>query len=256
MLNDLIKSGYQSEPLFATIHGVESAGKSSFAAGAPAPLFLDFEQGSNFLPVDRIHPESYKHCTEIIKMLEAETHQYQTLVIDSIDFAEVLMGDFVSKAHGKKTLEDFGFGSGYKHLAKEFISFLTKLERLRKNRRMNIIIIAHSLIKKYDDPRLQQGYDRYTIKLYHANAERLKESCDFLLFATFMDMTTGGADGQRAKGLSTGKRMLMTERTPAYDAKSRVALAAELEMSWAAFYNAVYPPVAPIQPQQQFPQSA
>lgn len=240
-LSNLIKTGLQSEPIFAVIHGVESTGKSTFAAGAPAPLFLDFEKGTNFLNISRINPDSYKQCLEVIKMLEEEVHEYQTLVIDSIDFAEVMIGDFVSKAHGKKSLEDFAFGAGHKHMAKEFIGFLTRLERLRKNRRMNIIIIAHSLIKKYDDPRLQQGYDRYTIKLYNANAERLKESCDFLLFATFQDMTTGGSDGQRAKGLTTGKRMLMTQRTPAFDAKSRVTLPVEIDMSWGAFFNALYP---------------
>ena len=241
MLKNLVTSGYQLEPIFAVVHGVESAGKTTFAAGAPSPLFLDFEGGSNFLNVNRVKPVDYQQCLNIIKMLENEDHQYQTLVIDSIDFAEVMMGDFVSKSHGKKSLEDFGFGAGHKYMAKEFIRFLTRIDRLRKNRRMNIIFIAHSLIKKYDDPRLQQGYDRFTIKLYHSNAERLKESCDFLLFATFLDLTTGGTDGQRAKGISSGRRLIMTQRTPAYDAKSRVNIPDELDMSWAAFYNSLYP---------------
>ena len=256
MLKDLIKSGYRNAPLFVAIHGVEGCGKTTFAGGAPAPLFLDFEQGTNFQNTSRIHPESYKHCTDILTMLETEDHQFQTLVIDSMDFAEVMMTDYVAKRHGKPTMEAFAYGSGYKHLAKEFISFLTKLESLRTNRQMNIIIIAHSLVKKFEDPRLDQGYDRYTIKLYHANAERLKEACDFLLFATFKDKLSDEQNNRRIGQL--GVRKLMTERRPAYDAKSRTFLPEELDMSWNAFYSAIYPgqPQVNTQPQQQAPQQS
>ena len=242
MLNDLISSGCQPLPLYVCLYGAEGCGKSTFAAQAPNPLFIDFERGSNFINVNRIQPGDYLQFIEILKMLEKEQHSYQTLVIDSVDFAEEMLTDYVCGMNGKKNLEDWGYGAGYKYLAKAFMNFLSAVERLRHSRQMNIIHIAHSAIKKFEDPRLQQSYDRYTLKLYHANAERLKESCDFLLYASFQDMTTGGNEpGDKPRGISTGKRQLMTHRAPAYDAKSRVVIPAQLDLSWSSFFNALYP---------------
>ena len=244
MLNDLVSAGCQTLPLFVTLYGPEGCGKSTFASGAPKPLFIDFENGSNFLDVNRIQPQSYLQFIEILKMLETEEHAYQTLVIDSVDFAEEMLMDHICEVNGKKNLEDWGYGAGYKYLAKAFLNFLSGIKRLRQLRGMNIIFIGHSAIRKFEDPRLQQSYDRYTLKLYHANAERLKESSDFLLYASYQDMTTGGASDQRggkAKGISTGKRQLMTQRAPAFDAKSRVNIPGQLDLSWSSFFHSIYP---------------
>jgi len=241
MLKNLIQNGYVAAPVNLVIYSAEGVGKSTFAANAPAPLFIDFEKGSNFLNVSRIKPDSYGHFLEILKMLETEEHQFQTLVVDSVDFAEQLISDYVCRQHKKNNIEEWGYGAGYKYLAKEFINFLNTVDRLRLHKAMNIIFIAHSTIKKFEDPRLQQSYDRYTLKLHHSNADRLKESCDFLFYATYQDMTVGGADNTKARGISTGKRQLMTQRTPAYDAKTRVPLPTELDLSWQAFYEALYP---------------
>ena len=252
MLNDLVSAGYKTLPLFVTLYGAEGAGKSTFASQAPKPLFIDFENGSNFLDVNRIQPKSYLQFIEILKMLETEKHDYQTLVIDSVDFAEEMLSDYVCEMNGKKNLEDWGYGAGYKYLSKAFFNFLSGVERLRQVRGMHIIFIAHCSIRKFEDPRLQQSYDRYTLKLYHANAERLKESSDFLLYAGFQDMTTGGgsnSQGGKAKGISTGKRLLMTQRAPAFDAKSRVNIPEQLDLSWSSFFHSIYPQESQVQKQ-------
>lgn len=242
MLNDFISAGFQALPLNICVYGAEGCGKSTFASQAVKPLFIDFEGGSNFLDVNRVKPVNYLQFLEILKALESEEHSYQTLVIDSVDFAEEMLMDYICNLNGKKNIEDWGYGAGYKYLSKAFMHFLAGIDRLRHKRGMNIIYIAHSSIKKFEDPRLQQSYDRNTLKLNHANAERLKESCDFLLYACFQDMTTGGNDqGGKPKGISTGKRLLMTHRAPAYDAKSRVQIPAEMDLCWSSFFQAVYP---------------
>ena len=68
MLKNIIENGYVATPVNLVIYSAEGVGKSTFAANAPTPLFIDFEKGSNFLNVSRIKPDSYGHFLEILKM--------------------------------------------------------------------------------------------------------------------------------------------------------------------------------------------
>ena len=49
-----IKRGVQQRPQRVIIYGPEGVGKSTLAAGLPAPLFLDTEEGTQHMNVDRI----------------------------------------------------------------------------------------------------------------------------------------------------------------------------------------------------------
>ena len=48
-----IKRGVQQRPQRVIIYGPEGVGKSTLAAGLPAPLFLDTEEGTQHMNVDR-----------------------------------------------------------------------------------------------------------------------------------------------------------------------------------------------------------
>lgn len=49
-----IKRGVQQRPQRVIIYGPEGVGKSTLAAGLPAPLFLDTEEGTQHMNVDRM----------------------------------------------------------------------------------------------------------------------------------------------------------------------------------------------------------
>jgi hypothetical protein len=83
-----ITTGKQTRAQRVVLYGVESVGKSTFAAQFPKPLFLDIEQGTSHLDVDRCDINSWKQLTE--SLAEAKATDYQTLVIDSADWAERL----------------------------------------------------------------------------------------------------------------------------------------------------------------------
>jgi hypothetical protein len=77
---------------------------------------------------------------------------------------------------------------------------------------------------------MDEGWDRYELKLSKQVGPLVKEWSDLLLFANYRTRIVEGADGRnRAKG---GKeRVLFTERTAAWDAKNRFGLAPEIPMT-------------------------
>ena len=54
MTLDAITRGKIEKPLRLLVIGVDGVGKSTFAAAAPSPIFLDAEDGSNNLDVARL----------------------------------------------------------------------------------------------------------------------------------------------------------------------------------------------------------
>jgi hypothetical protein len=103
------------------IFGPEGIGKSTLAAQFPAPVFLDTEGGTHHLDVARLPaPKSWDDVTRAITAPATEAHDFKTLVIDTIDWLEKLLVDYVCKQANKASIEDFGYGKGYVVLAEEF----------------------------------------------------------------------------------------------------------------------------------------
>jgi hypothetical protein len=77
---------------------------------------------------------------------------------------------------------------------------------------------------------MDEGYDRFELKLTKQSGPLVKEWADCILFANYKTRLVAGEDGRtRAKG---GKeRVLHTERAAAFDAKNRHGLAPELPMT-------------------------
>ena len=81
-----ITSGKIQKPLKALVYGPEGIGKTTFASKFPKPLFIDAEDGSNHLNVDRTQrPTSWTMLKGIIEELTKDAQGYKTLVIDTAD---------------------------------------------------------------------------------------------------------------------------------------------------------------------------
>lgn len=226
-----VTRGVVDAPLRVLLYGVPGVGKSTFAAGAPAPVFLGAEDGTNHLNVARFPaPHSWRDVLDAVRELEGQK-DYKTLVIDTVDSLEPLCWRaVVDKDPKAKTIEDVGggFQKGYVAAVDEWRVFLAALERLRANG-MWIVLLAHSQVKPFKNP---QGpdYERYTLKVeakYAAPA--LVEWVDDCLFAQFEAWTT---EEKRPKGLSSDVRIIRTRRTAAYDAKNRHGLPEHMPLSW------------------------
>lgn len=234
-----VVKGKLEQPVRVLLYGVEGIGKSTFAAGAPAPIFLGPEDGTAQLDVTRFPaPESWVDVMEAVRVLTVEEHGYQTLVLDTLDWAEPLLWDFICKRDKHASIEDYGYGKGWNAAVDEWRVFVAALERLRKAKRMHLILLAHSWIKAFKDPE-SEGWDRHELKLNAKAGGLLKEWVDAVLFANYETVAHKDSKTKRVRGISTGARFIYTQHRAAYDAKNRYSLPDELPLNWDDFEAAV-----------------
>jgi hypothetical protein len=227
------------KPIRCMVFGIHGVGKSTFAADAPSPIFLCSEDGTAQLDVARLPtPRSWADVLEAIRVLTHEEHDFKTLVIDTLDWLEPLCWAQVCAAGGKAAIEDFGYGKGYVAALDVWRGLIARLEQLERTRKMHIVLLAHAAVKKHDDPFAGQ-FDRYRMKLHEKAGDLLAEWVDALLFARHEVAAVKGAKDSKARGVSSGARILHTQWTAAFDAKNRFGLPEEMPLSWADFEAAV-----------------
>ncbi len=242
-------TGKVEKPQRVVIYGPEGIGKSTLASAFPAPVFLDTEGGTIHLNITRFpQPEGWEEILGLIAQLGQSEHNFQTLVIDTVDWLERLLIEHICRKAHKDGIEDFGYGKGYTYLAEEFSRFLQSLEPLR-NRGMHLVMVAHSTIRKFEQPDAAGAYDRYELKLSKQCAPLLKEWCDLLLFVNYFTKVTE-TDG-RKKAVGGKERRIYTAHCAAFDAKNRHGLDDVLPMEFAAIAH-----VFPATGQQSAPKAA
>lgn len=244
MLSDLIRTGPTHEPVRIVLHGVEGVGKTTFAAGAPDAVFIGPEDGGGDLNIDRIVVTTWVDFILAIGSLTSDPHKYRTLVIDTIDFMERLCQQSIAK--GKPLAQvDGGFGNGYKASVEEQARAVHSLEVLRSKRRMNIIALAHTDVRRFDDPE-DAAYDRYQLNMHKDAAKLWLGWADVVMFANYDIKVRVASGGNTPDALKKGKavdkdppRVLYTARRPAFDAKNRYSLPFEIPLSWKDFADAI-----------------
>jgi hypothetical protein len=236
-----ITYGRQVKPIFAVIHGPDGVGKSTFASQAPEPVFVGLEKGSDQLPVARLpRPETLGVFLNQLGGLANQEHPFKTIVVDSIDWLEPLIWKQVCAEGQVRTIEDYGggFGKGYIRALEIWRGILNQLTGLAQ--RFHVILIAHSKIKRFDDPKLPTGYDRYIIAVNDMAASAVRQAVDAVLFASFNEKVKQVAKSSPDnRGLGEGQRILHTEHRPAFDAKNRFNLSFEMALEWRVFAEAV-----------------
>jgi hypothetical protein len=238
-----VVKGKIAKPLRVVLYGLEGVGKSTFAAGAPAPIFLGAEDGTSELDVHRFtQPRAWADVFDAITELSTAEHGYQTLVIDTLDWLEPLCWRHVCanvRDQGGKqcaAIEDFGYGRGYTAALDEWRRLTSALEALIAKRGMHMVILAHSHVKAFKDPGFE-AFDRHEMKLNIKAAGLWREWVDAVLFAAH-DLSTVEKAG-RVRGVMTDARFIHTQRTAAYDAKNRYDLPPRIALDWSDFFEAV-----------------
>lgn len=230
-----VKSGKIAQPFLGVVFGVDGVGKSTFAAQMPSPIFLGTEQGTANLDVHRFpQPQSFQDVLSFIKALMTEEHNYQTLIVDSLDWLEPLVWDHVVYAAQNskiKNIEDFGYGKGFVAANEEWRKMISLVSQLREKKKMNFLAIAHCQVKAAQDPQAMNDYNRYVLKLNEKAAALWREFVDCVLFANFETLTAEDKKG-KVRALGDGARCLYTERRPAFDAKNRFGLPFQMPLDW------------------------
>ena len=228
-------------PRRVLLYGTHGIGKSTWAAAAPGAVFLPTEDGCRDIPAVNAFPllTSYEELTQAIYELATERHSFRSLVIDSLDWAEKLVKDYVIRKNGVKSIEDIGYGKGYVQVAEWWLKMLGLLDQCNKS--MNIICIAHSQIERYNNPDTDP-YDRYSPSLDKRTSPMVQEWADEVFFASYKVYTTSTDDGPkktRTRGIGGDNRIVYTVERPSHYAKNRLRLPEELPLDFAAYWDYV-----------------
>jgi hypothetical protein len=219
------------------IYGPEGIGKSTLASKFPDPLFIDTEGGTANLDIQRFDgkPSSWAALGECVKYV-ADNKCCQTLVIDTMDWAEQLLVDNILHTHQKKGIEDFGYGSGYVYVAEGMKAFLNTLQTLIDNDICNVVLLCHSQTRKFELPNETGSFDRYELKLGKKTGSQtaplVKEWADMILFCNYeMHAVATDKEGKKFKGRG-GERVMFTTHHPCWDAKNRFGLAEKIPLDY------------------------
>jgi hypothetical protein len=233
-----IQQGANPRAPLIVIHGAPEAGKTTFAAGAPAPIFIRAEDGLGINDVPTFPVvQSIADVMSAIESLYGE-HSYKTLVIDSLSALEPLIWEQVAKDQDKDNIEDIGFGRGH-ILAMDYWRDIVKACMGLAKSGITPVLIAHSEIVKFDPPD-GEAYDRYQIKLHKRAFAYLYEQADIIGFAHKpVYVKKAEKDDRSGKAKSKGNRILRVSESPAVIAKNRFAMPDELPLQWSAMEQAV-----------------
>lgn len=242
-----------------TIYGPEGIGKSSLAAKFPDPVFIDTEGSTKDMDVARLpRPSSWQMLLdELDYVKEKNLNICKTLNIDTVDWAELMCVEFICAKHGKSGIEDFGYGNGYVYVKEEFGRFLNKLEDIVE-KGVNVVLTAHSQMRKFEQPDEMGAYDRYELKLGKKTSSQtaplVKEWADMLLFCNYKTYSVAVDDKGKKHKAQGGKRVMYTSHHPCWDAKNRYGLPEECEFDYCVIAPIIegntVPPVKQSQPQK------
>lgn len=243
-----IQSGKSRKPPRLMCYGVEGIGKSTLGAQAPKPIFIPTEDGLDQIGCDRFPlARSFEDVRQSLSSLQREKHDYETIVIDSLDWLEHLIFDELCREHNVKSIEQVagGYGKGYSLALNSWRGVIGQLDHLRNERGMVILLLAHARVERFEDPE-SAAYDRYSPRLNRHATAFVCEWCDAVLFATRRFRTQSedaGFNRQRTIahpiGKAGGERILRCVGGPSCVAKNRYGIVDEISLSWTAIVEAL-----------------
>ena len=223
-----ITKGQIFRPQRVVIYGPEGIGKTTLASKFDDPLFIDTENGSGHLDVNRMEkPKSWGDLLAVIKEVAQTSEICKTLILDTADWAEALCIDYVCKKHNQNSIEAFGYGKGYVYVMEEWQKLLKAFDGVI-SAGITVVLTAHAKMRKFEQPDEIGAYDRWEMKLSKNVAPLVKEWCDCLLFLNYKTTVITDANGHaKAQG---GKRWIYTTHNPCWDAKNRIGLPESMEL--------------------------
>lgn len=236
-----IIQGRMPSALKVVVYGPEGIGKSTFAARFPRPLFIDTEGSTRHMDVARTEsPTSWAMLLEQVKCVRDDPSLCATLVVDTADWAEQLCVESICAAKKLAGIEDMGYGKGYVYLAEEFGRLLNLLGEVVAGG-VHVVLTAHAMMRKFEQPDELGAYDRWELKLQKKTAPLVKEWSDVLLFANYKTLSVAtDSTGKKFKAQG-GRRVVYTAHHPCWDAKNRLGLPEELPLDFGAVGPLLFP---------------
>lgn len=207
------------------IYGLSGVGKSTLASELKNPIFIDMEGGLNYMDVARTptltsYASVLKVLSELFNAAEAGKREYDTIVIDSVDWlvrkvVEKAAG--IDKDHVEETLNrsNGGYGNGKQvlenHIRTKLLPFLVALNK----QGYGICLIAHA------DRKVLMNSDG-------SDVEQIAPKIDVNTMNTFVEWCDNVFFLKRD---INGERVLVLESDEVALAKNRLGLTGEVKLS-------------------------
>ena len=207
------------------IYGLSGVGKSTLASKLKNPIFIDMEGGLNYMDVARTptltsYASVLKVLGELFNVAEAGKREYDTIVIDSVDW---LVRKVVEKAAGidKNKLDETlnrsngGYGNGKQVLENHIRSYLLPLLVTLNKQGYGICLIAHA------DRKVLMNSDG-------SDVEQIAPKIDVNTMNVFIEWADNVFFLKRD---ISGERVLVLESDDVALAKNRLGLTGEVKLS-------------------------
>lgn len=224
-----------------TIYGEPGTGKTTLAATFPKPIVIRAEDGLQAIP-EHARPDAFPLLTSVDQLREQltallrEDHDYKTVIIDSVTMLERLFVKHVveSDPTNPKTIKQAvgGYGAGHQAVVALHEAIRASCESIRKRRGMAVIFLAHTDVKKVEEPD-NEPYYRYCITGQGKSDNDTTTNCyinnvdlaGFLRLETFVTDKDGS---KNKKGVCDGTRILMCRPTAVCVSKNRYGITKDL----------------------------
>lgn len=236
----------QIQPPIAIFYGGPDVGKTTFASKIPNSFFLMTEKGlgvntgehfqnddgSPIIPVDF---KDFWDQAQAMKTEEFSDVKY--VIVDTLTALETLIHNKVADDAGKVSIEDIGYGAGYKQ-AVVFHQLIMNWAKELQSMGKGVIFLAHEQVTRFDSP-TSQSYDTYQIKLHKAAFQLYHESTDIIghcFIDSVIKTEEAGFNKEKKRAVSKGKRMVRLKTSPACTAKNRFSLPEKMQLDWSEIH--------------------
>jgi hypothetical protein len=238
-------TGRRARPRRVLLYGTHGIGKSTWGASSPKPIVLATEDGLDDLDVART--PLLRETGEVGKWLielGKGGHDFETVVIDTVDWLEKLIWAATARDQGKDSIEEIGYGKGYTMALNRWEILLRMLDGCRAVG-MNVVLLGHAKVERFSPPDADP-YDRWQLDLHKGASALLQEWVDEVLFAKAKvntitrsaETVTRPGDKHEAKrtvAIGSGERVVYTSEAPTHAAKRRIQMPEEIPLEWAEY---------------------
>lgn len=236
-----VRTGKQPRPPKLVVYGGPKVGKSTFASQFPNAVFIQTEEGLDALDINAFPmATSFDDVLAQLRALATEEHEFQTVVLDSLDWLEPLIWASVCKDHGVSSIEQVGggYGKGYTEALTYWLKFLGALDYLRNNKSMSVVLIGHDEIRRME-PVDSEAYDYAALKLHRRAAAKVEEWADIIGYArvkTIVRSEDAGFGRKHKRAMAPkDERELYVGQHPAYVSGNRYGLSDSVPLEYAAY---------------------